>query len=153
MNPNSTVTKAASTPATASVQRNVVERMNCGWRIASCCPDLLPDVPAAKSRPATRILSSGAEYETRAADIVNHGGFAGTVHLVAQASHVDVDEVGRRNELVIPHFLQKHGSRQQLIAPLHHVFKQAKFSRQEFDHPVASLGGALDQIEFQRSYP
>ena len=83
---------------------------------------------------------------------MDHGSFAGSVYLVAQSPHVYVNKVGRRNKLVIPDFLQKHGSRQQLIASLHHVFKQAKFSRQKIDHAIAALCGALDQIEFQRPY-
>src|SRR5882672_9102778 len=147
MNPNNTMTKTASTPATARAQRKVVERTNCGWRIGSRCPNVLLDVTSAKSPPAIRTLRSRAKDETGAADIVNHGGLAGTVHLVAQAPHVYVDKVGRRNELVVPDLLQKHGSRQQLVAPLHHVFKQAKLSRQKIDHAIAALGGALDQIQ------
>ena len=52
MKPNSMMTKIASTPATASAQWKVVERMNCGWRIGSRRPDVLLDVNGGASLPA-----------------------------------------------------------------------------------------------------
>ena len=64
-----------------------------------------------------------------------------------------VDQIGRRNELVIPDLLQKHGSRQQLVASLHHVFEQAKFARQQIDDAIAAFGGPLDQVELKRPDP
>src|SRR5438270_6524348 len=151
MKPNSTMTRSASRPATARAQRKVLERMNCGWRIGSRRAKLLLNGPGNASLPAT--LWFGAKNEAGAADIVDHGNLARSIHLMAQAAHVYVNKVGRRNEFVIPDLLQKHGSRQQLIAPLHHIFKQAKLARQQIDRTVAALGGALDQVEFERPCP
>lgn len=66
--------------------------------------------------------SSGlAEYESDAADIVNHWRLAGTVNLVAQAVHMHVDQVRRGNEAVVPNVLEQHRRAEQLIAPPHRI--------------------------------
>jgi len=64
-----------------------------------------------------------------------------------------VDKVGRRDEFVIPDFLEQHGTRQQLIATLHHIFQQTELTRQQIDHAIAPFDGAPDQIEFERPCP
>src|ERR1700681_3164753 len=84
-----------------------------------------------------------------AANIVDHWWFAWSIHLVSQPAHVDVDQVRRGNEFVIPDLLQQHGPRQQLITALHHVFEQAKLARQQVDRPLAAFRGAFDKIEFE----
>src|SRR6202035_4495492 len=144
------MTKTAKTAATASVQWKVFECTNCGRRSGSCRPDILPDVNSSASLPAIRALWSGAKNEAGAADIMDHGSFARPVHLVAEPAHMDVHQVRRRNELIVPDLLQKHRSRQQLIAALHHIFEQAKLARQQIDHAVAAFGGTFDQVEFKR---
>src|ERR1700722_4499693 len=106
------MTKTASTPDTTRAQRKVFERMNNSRVIESCCPDILLDGNDSVSRPAIRVLWAGAKNEAGAADIVDHGGFARAVHLVAQAAHMDVDQIGCRNEFIFPDLLKKHGSRQ-----------------------------------------
>ena len=63
-----------------------------------------------------------------------------------------VHQVRRRDELIIPDFLQQHGSRQQLIATLHHILQQPKLPRQQIDRAVAAFGGTLNQVELQRPY-
>ena len=64
-----------------------------------------------------------------------------------------VDKIGRRNEFVIPDFLEQHRPCQHLVAPLHHIFQQAKLARQEVDHAIAPSDGARDQIELERPCP
>ena len=76
-------------------------------------------------------LKSGAKDEAGAANIVDHGNFAGSVDLVTQPPHMNINQVRRRNEFVVPDFLQKHRARQQLIAALHHILEQAKLTRQK----------------------
>src|SRR5882672_2648488 len=120
MTPNSSRTYTANMLATASAQRNVVVRVNSG---------------------------RGTKHEPDAADIVNHRWLRGLVHLVPQPAHVDVHEIGLRNELVLPHFLEEHGAREDLVLPLHHVFEQAKLARQQIDGAIAPPGRALDQVD------
>src|ERR1700733_3940855 len=131
------MTKTAKTAATASVQWKVVEGMNFGCPISSGRPDILPDVNSSASLPAIGALWSGAKNEAGAADIMDHGSFARPVHLVAEPAQMHVHQVHRRNELIVPDLLQKHGSRQQVVAALHHIFEQAKLARQQIDHAVA----------------
>src|ERR1700730_9737761 len=68
----------------ASVQRNVLVRAKSGRR---------------------------TEDETHAADVVNHRRLVRLVHLAPQPPHMDVDEIGLGNELVVPHIFHQHGPR------------------------------------------
>src|SRR5438132_11458716 len=113
-------------PATVSVQRKVVER--------------------AKSGRCT-------ENESYTADIVDHRRLMRLIHLAPQPSHVNVNEVGLRHELVVPHLFEQHGTRQHLLLSTHHVFEQPEFARQKVNPAVAALGDALDEIKLERSYP
>src|ERR1700738_3578564 len=121
--------KTANTAATRNAQWNVFERRNCGERIGSCRPKLCGQ----RRRNAAAAIKKSwyrAKNETGATDVVNHGGLVGPVHLVAQAAHMHVDKICGRDEFVVPDFLEQHGPRQQLVAALHHVFKQSKLARQ-----------------------
>src|SRR5229473_4088368 len=112
--------------AMASVQRNVVVRMKSG---------------------------RGTEDETHAADIMNHWRLARLVHFAPQPPHVNVNEVGLGNEVVVPHLLQQHRARQHLLLATHHVFEQAEFARQQINRAIPALGGALDEIKLEWAYP
>jgi len=68
--------------------------------------------------------------KSSAPDVVNHGSVTCCIHLVPEPAHVDVHQIGRRHELVVPDFLEQHRARQQLVASLHHVFEQPELSRQ-----------------------
>src|SRR5882757_8355175 len=96
-----------------------------------CRDDSLLSAGGGASLPA---IWASAKDEAGTANIVDHLNFAWPVHLVTQATHMYVDKVGRRHELVIPDLFQKHGSRQQLVASLHHVFKQTKLARQKINY-------------------
>jgi hypothetical protein len=58
---------------------------------------------------------------------------------VPQAAHVHVDEIGGWNEIVVLDLLEQHLAGQQLVGSLHHIFKQAKFARQELDLAAATF--------------
>jgi hypothetical protein len=57
---------------------------------------------------------------------------------------MNVDEVGLRNEFVVPYLFQEHGVRQQSFFATHHILEQTEFARQQIDHAVRAPGGALD---------
>ena len=97
-------------------------------------------------------LWSGTKDEAGAANIVDHGNFAGSVDLADAAAPYDINQVRRRNEFVVPDFLEKHGARQQLIATLHHI-RAGETHAAKINRTVAAFGGALDQIQFQRPCP
>src|SRR5581483_3026460 len=108
---------------TTSVQRNVVVRAKSGRR---------------------------TEHESLATNTVDHRRLVGPVDLAAQAAHMDVDEIRLRNEFVIPHLLEQHRTREQLLLPAHHIFEQAEFPRQQLYVPLATAGGPQQQIERER---
>jgi hypothetical protein len=47
----------------------------------------------------------------------------------AQTRDVDVDYVGLRVEMVVPHVFQQHGAGNHLAGMLHEVFQQPEFAR------------------------
>src|SRR4030081_40779 len=120
--PNNRSVHRTNVPATASVQRNVVVRAKSGRR---------------------------TENETHAAYIVNHRRLMRLVHLAPQPPHMNVDEIGLGNELVVPHLFKQHGARQHLLFATHHAFEQTKFARHQIDNTVPALCGALDEIELE----
>ena len=92
------------------------------------------------------------ENKSRAADVVDHGGIIWSVPPCAQPAHMDVNEIGRRHELIVPDLFEQHGAREQLVASLHHVLEQAEFPRQQLDRAVAALGRPFDEVEFKWSH-
>src|SRR5215475_10355165 len=111
---NRTAMYTANTPATAAVERNVVVRMKSG----------------------------STEDESHAANIVNHRRLMRQVNLMSQSSHMNIDEIGLRDEFVIPDILQQHGACHHLVFAAHHIFEEPELSWQEFDHTIPSLGGS-----------
>jgi len=63
---------------------------------------------------------------------------------------VNVDQIALRDELVVPNFLEEHGTRQQLVLAAHHVFEKTELAWKKIDRTLASLCGASQEIEFQR---
>src|ERR1700747_3016567 len=94
----------------------------------------------------------GTEDKTDATDIANERGLVRSVCLPTQLSHVNVDEIGFRNELVVPHLRQDGCACQQLVASLHHVLEQMKLAWPQIDPTVAALRGSIQEIELQRSH-
>src|SRR6267142_6401468 len=120
--PNIKIVQIANPPDTTSVQRNVVVRLNSGRR---------------------------TDDKAFAAHVVNHGWFARPIHLAPQPAHVNVDQIALRDKLVVPNFLEEHGSREQLLLTAHHVFEKTEFARKEINRTGTSLCSASQQIEFQ----
>src|SRR5258705_7569875 len=123
MTPNNSRTYTTKIAATASVQRNVTVRAKSG---------------------------RGTENESDAADTMNHRWLLRVVDLVTQPAHMHVNEVGLRDEFVLPHLFEQHGSRQRLVLAAHHILEQAEFPRQQLDGAVAALCRTLDEIELER---
>src|SRR5881392_575732 len=56
-----------------------------------------------------------------------------TINLAADSADIDVDDVGRRIEMEIPHMLQQHRSRNNLAFVAHQVLKKFKFPWEKLD--------------------
>jgi hypothetical protein len=80
---------------------------------------------------------------------MDHRGLAWAIHLVAQAAHVDVQKIGRRNEPLNsrpPQEAWLGSTADRSVAS----YIQAAETRVATDrYAIAALGDALDQIEFQ----
>jgi hypothetical protein len=98
-----------------------------------------------------RMKSGSTEDESHATNIVNHRRLMRQVNLMSQSSHMNIDEIGLRDEFVIPDILQQHGACQHLVFAAHHIFEELELSWQELDDTIRSLGGSFDEIEFERT--
>ena len=111
-----------------------------------------PEISSVQRKPVVRTNSGrSTEHESFATDVVDHRLFFEFIDLPTQPAHMHVHKIASRNELVIPNFLKQHCARQQLILPAHHVFEQAKFTRQEVDRALTPFGGTRQQIELERT--
>src|ERR1043166_1642347 len=61
-----------------------------------------------------------------------------TVNLAADASDVDIDDVGRGIEMEIPYMLQQHRPRNNLAFIANQVLEKLELSRQKFDIPAGA---------------
>src|SRR5258708_6487697 len=62
---------------------------------------------------------------------------------------MDMDTVGLRDEIIMPHIFDEVRARQNLVAPLHHILEQLEFARPQINRPVATPRGAIDEIELK----
>src|SRR5215469_1694919 len=108
-------------------------------------------MPATAAEPNVRMKSGSPEDESHTANIVNHRRLMRQVNLMSQSSHMNIDEIGLRDEFVIPDILEQHGACHHLVFAAHHIFEEAELSWQEFDHTIPPPGGSFDQIEFERT--
>ena len=64
---------------------------------------------------------------------------------------VDIDDIGLRQEFVVPDVLKQHRPGDDLVRPAHEIFEQLEFARQQFDAAFVAPHGAIDEVHFQRS--
>src|SRR5580692_11706032 len=109
-------------------------------------------ITESRSVPVPRTLARVTKDEPRAANADQHGFAAKIIHFPPQAADMDVDEIGLRNETVVPYMLQQHVPGHDLVGPAHEILQQAEFAAGERDDLAIALGLMLDQIEFQRTH-
>src|ERR1700744_4774490 len=81
-----------------------------------------------RSVPVPPTLARVTEDESDAADIDEHGFPRTIVDLLAQAADMDIDEIGLRDETVVPHMLQQHLPGHDLVGAAHEIFQQPEFA-------------------------
>ena len=62
---------------------------------------------------------------------------------------MNINQVRLWNEFIAPYFIEELGSCQQLVATLHHVSEQLELARPQINMTIATLRGAIDEIEHQ----
>jgi hypothetical protein len=76
-------------------------------------------------------------------------GFSRSAELLAQAPHMNIDQIRARVEAATPHALEDHRTGEHLARVAHHVFEQFEFGWLEVQHLTVMTGSMLEQIEFQ----
>jgi hypothetical protein len=104
-------------------------------------------ISAARPCLLTECSRNRTKNEPGTTHIENHRRFTRRIYFVTHPAHVNINQVGCRDELVAPDFLEKHRTCQQLVASAHHVFEETKLTRQQIDFSFTTFDGALDQIE------
>ena len=66
--------------------------------------------------------------------------------LLAQAADMDVDDVGARIEVVIPHPFEKHGPGHRLMLVAQQIFEKPELARLELDLPSAAIDPARQEV-------
>src|SRR5208282_6386607 len=108
----------------------------------------------ASARRKARLLRTSnvhMQFEAGGADVDDQPQLAAGVDLAPEIADVDVDDVGLRQELVVPDVLEQHRPRDDLVGPAHEVFEQLELARQQIDAPLATPERALDEIHLERA--
>jgi hypothetical protein len=70
------------------------------------------------------------------------------VDFLAQATDVDIDDVGLRIEMIVPDMLQQHRAGNHMADVTHQVFEQSELARQHLDRLAASPDIAGQEVQF-----
>src|SRR5439155_27025940 len=96
------------------------------------------------------VRNSGRRYLpegiTHASDRLHELSLEGTIDLVAQAAHEDVDDIGLRIEIVFPDVRENHGLRDDLAGITHQIFEQRELTRTKIDRDAAAGHLSSEQI-------
>src|ERR1051325_10713208 len=88
------------------------------------------------------IARSGGEHVARASDGMEKRLVEAVLELAPQAADVDVDDVGARVEVIVPHLLQQHGAGHDAAFVPREIFEQQIFAGLEVELFAAALHGA-----------
>src|SRR6516165_9321760 len=88
---------------------------------------------AARKVQECNVLAISTETKSNAANRVYQRVAVVIVDLPANASDIDVDDIGRWIEIQVPDLLQQHGPRYDLTRVAHQIFKHLEFPRQELN--------------------
>lgn len=73
------------------------------------------------------------------------------VDLAAELADMDIDDVGVRQEAVVPDVFQQHAARHHLAGAVHEIFQQLELGWQQLDGTIIAPGGAGNEIEHERA--
>src|SRR6201987_1961391 len=101
-------------------------------------------ISAARPCLLTECSRNRTKNEPGTTHIENHRRFTRRIYFVTHQAQVNITQVGCRDELVAPDFLEKHRTGQQLVASAHHVFEESKLTRQQMLVSCITLAVAFD---------
>src|SRR5271155_2123515 len=74
------------------------------------------------------------------------------VDLAAYPADIDVDDIGHRIKMQVPHVLQQHRSGNHLVDVASQVFEQLKLAGHQVYHPAAPASEPCQEINFEVAY-
>src|SRR5689334_17864785 len=111
---------------------------------------ITPKVPIAISASLNvdevSVLVRSTEAISDAANRMNQRIGLLVVDLSAQASDINIDDVGRRVEMKIPDVLQQHGAGYDAAFIAHEILQQLELPGKEVDPLAAPAGRSRDQV-------
>src|SRR5579863_5290923 len=89
------------------------------------------------------------KHVSGAANGVQQRGVEVAVELGPQTRHMDVDDIGLRIEMIVPHMFEQHCARDHLAGVLHEIFEQPEFARLQGDLLAGARHFARQPVEAQ----
>src|SRR3954451_13846925 len=114
---------------------------------ATISPNAAIAISARRKVEGRGVLAKSTETISDAADGVDQRIGLGVVDLAADATDIDVDDVGRGIEMQIPDMLEQHRTRDDAALVTDEIFEQLKFARQQRNLPAAAARAARDQVD------
>src|SRR5262249_22462804 len=114
-------------------------------RVAYHIPNRSPNAGPDALRPGAGSTDDIADASNRLQAL----GLKGTIDLLAEPAHQDIDNVGLRIEAVVPHVRQDHRLRDDLAGVAHQIFEQRELARAELDRSSGAGDLSRQQIEAQ----
>ena len=103
-------------------------------------------ISASLSVDERSVLTRSTDAKPDPADRVDEGVGLLTVDLAADASDIDVDDVGRWIEVKIPDMLQQHCPGYHATFVAHQILQKLEFPRKKGNLLTASAGGTRHQV-------
>src|ERR1700749_3842215 len=112
---------------------------------------ITPKVPIAISASLkvdeVSVLARSTEAVSDAANRMDQWIGLPVVDLAADASDINVDDVGGRIEMKVPDVLQQHRAGDDPALVAGQIFEELEFARQQLDVLAVPAGGPLDQVD------
>src|ERR1700722_12022959 len=123
-------------------------------KAAAVATEIVRAKPSARRNPPPLKTSSvHIQFEADGADIDNEASRADGVELAPQVADLDVDDIGLRHEIEIPHVFEQHRPGHDLAGPAHEIFEQSEFPRQQIDRLAVAPDGPLNENHFHGAPP
>src|SRR5437764_12695623 len=108
-------------------------------RTKTTAPKIAIQISASLKVDDRRVLARSADTIPDTADSMDERIGLLTVDFAAQASNINIDDVGRTIKMEIPHVLQQHGSGYDVAVIATQIFEQLKRPRKQIDVPPVSV--------------
>src|SRR5262249_61344998 len=118
-------------------------------RPRTAAPNVPMQISATRSVDERSVLARRTDAKPDPADRVDERVGLLAVDLAADASNIDVDDVGRGVKMQIPYVLQQHRPRHDLTGVADEIFEHLELARQELDLLAAAAHRAGDEIELE----